>query len=63
MYDLESWCYLIASHQMQNNAGIGEINEPKGLVEPEARQEISWCFVPESRVSKASTAEIEKGCH
>ena len=57
-----NWQYLISSYQMKNNASIVKINEPIRFIEAKSCQQISWCIVSKGCISKASTAEVEKGC-
>lgn len=44
---------LVSSDQMDDNGGVGYVEEPKGVVEAEAGEEIARCEVSERRVSHA----------
>ena len=46
---------------MENDAEVGEVDEPVGLVEAEAGEEVARGGVAERRVAKASAAEVEEG--
>lgn len=47
---------------MKSNASISEINEPVGLIKSKACQEVAWSVIPEGRISKASTTQVEEHC-
>ena len=54
--------YLICSNQVHGYADVSKVYEPKGLVEAEPCEEISWCIVSKCCITQAATQHIEQGC-
>ncbi|BAS89641.1 Os04g0470801 [Oryza sativa Japonica Group] len=53
--------YLVAAEQVEDDAGVGEVDEPVGLVEAEAGEEVARGVAPEGGVAEAAAAEVEEG--
>ena len=43
--------YLVCTHQMDHDEDIGTINEPVGVVEAKASQQVAWCIVTKGTIS------------
>ena len=54
---------LIAAEEVDGDAEVGEVDEPVGLVEAEAGEEVTGRGVAEGRVAEAPAAEVEEGGH
>jgi hypothetical protein len=52
---------LVAAEEVENDGEVGEVDEPVGLVEAEAGEEVARGAVAERRVAKAPAAEVEEG--
>jgi hypothetical protein len=46
---------------VDDDAGVGEVDEPVGLVETEAGEEVARRVAPEGGVAEAAAAEVEEG--
>nr|ACL53175.1 unknown [Zea mays] len=53
--------HLVAAEEVENDGEVGEVDEPVGLVEAEAGEEVARGAVAERRVAKAPAAEVEEG--
>nr|GMD84975.1 Os11g0195650 [Ipomoea batatas] len=50
---------LSGSDEMNGNANVGEVDQPKRLVETEPGKEIPGSIVPKCSVAKAAAHDIE----
>lgn len=46
---------------MDGDADVSQVDEPEGLVEAEAGEEVSWRVVSECGVAYAATQDVEYG--
>ena len=52
--------YLVPAQQVEDDARVGEVDEPVGLVEAEAGKEVARRVAPEGGVAEAAAAEVEE---
>lgn len=53
--------HLISANKMKNNACIGQINKPIGLIKSKSTQDIARCVISKGSIPKAPTTHIEEG--
>ena len=51
---------LVATKQVEHDAGVGEVDEPVGLVEAEAGEQVARRGVAEGGVTEAAHGEVEE---
>lgn len=54
---------LVTTDEVEDDAGVGEVDEPVGLVEAEARHDVPGGVVAEGGVPEAAAAEVEESGH
>lgn len=54
-YDQWNVCYLVSSDEMDGDADIGEVDQPKGFVEAETGEEVPGSIVSKRCIAKATT--------